>query len=179
MLITSNVPDFTVTYCFHLHSLLLFPASMMPLLFMQLRHTLWLRLGQTQFRHLFCDVLVLVFRAHDCYMCTSTFHSPHWCRQNFSPPTSFWVYWQKFSYTVKLHISGHRCNCKLFVNFMRMIQIVLASGSLSVHFWILCEHYESQQRLISHNLFHDTIWYLASVHVLTHQNFPDFRFSGK
>jgi hypothetical protein len=36
---------------------------------------LWL--GQAQFRHLFCDVLVLVFRAHDCYMCTGTFHSPH------------------------------------------------------------------------------------------------------
>jgi len=36
-----------------------------------------LRLGQTQFRHLFCDVLILVFHAHNCYMCTGTFQSPH------------------------------------------------------------------------------------------------------
>ena len=44
------------------------------------------RLGQTQFRHLFCDVLVLVFHAHGCYTCTGTFQSPHWCQQNFSSP---------------------------------------------------------------------------------------------
>jgi len=60
-----------------------------------------------------------------------------------------------------------------------MIQTVLASGSLSVPFGILSEHYESQQSHISHNLFHDTIWYVASRHLLMHQNFPDFRLPGR
>jgi hypothetical protein len=67
----------------------------------------------------------------------------------------------------------------MFVNFVQVIQIVLASGSLSFPFYILCEHFESQQSLTSHNLFRDTIWYVASMRVLTHQNFPDFRLPGR
>jgi hypothetical protein len=44
------------------------------------------RLGQTQFRHLFCDVLVLVSDAHGCYTCIGTFQFPHCCQQNLSSP---------------------------------------------------------------------------------------------
>ena len=46
VLITSNLPDLTVTCRFYLHSSLLFPASMMPVLFTQLSHTLWCPYGQ-------------------------------------------------------------------------------------------------------------------------------------
>jgi hypothetical protein len=114
------------------------------------------RLGHTQFRHLFCDVLYLCSVLMTA-TCAPAHFSPHIDASKISLHPFHLSVLAEISIYCQLHISGHRCNCKLFVDFVQMIQIVLASGSLSIPFWVLCEHYESH---ISHNLFHDTIWYV-------------------
>ena len=106
MLITSNLSDFNVTCCFHLHSSLLFPASVMTVLFMQLSHTLWCPYSQGRPNLATCSMLMTA-------TCAPAHFSPHIDVGKMSLHRLHWSVLAHVSIYCQLHIVGHRCNCNV------------------------------------------------------------------